>query len=158
MIQCKPIECKLTSLAYQLGLYPDGLLPATEMSAAIDLQACIKQPITVWPDRTVETIPTGIHIWTDQPLAVILLPRSSSKIQLANTIGLIDPDYQGELLVKCRNPAVDKITIEPGQRFIQAIFVPILLPAATHFKLVESFSGCTDRANGGFGSTGKSIS
>lgn len=135
---------------------------ATERSAGYDLFACIPEDIVLFPGEIIK-IGTGVHIWIgseDLPyrlpidgMAGLLMPRSSVKgIKLTNTIGLIDEDYQGEYIASCENTQEDIITIRPGQKFMQVIFVPVFLPK---LELVEEFSTNTVRANGGFGHTGE---
>ena len=128
---------------------------ATPGSAGMDLRACIEAPLTMNPGDT-ELIPTGlaIHI-ADPSLAAVILPRSGlghkHGIVLGNLVGLIDSDYQGEVLVSCWNRGSDSFTILPGERIAQMVFVPVMRPA---FDVVESFEESA-RGAGGFGHSGR---
>ncbi len=129
---------------------------ATDGSAALDLRACIEQQITVQPGETV-TIPSGIAISIhDQNLVAILAPRSGLGIKhgivLANTIGVIDSDYQGEIKIGIRNQGTDSYSIQPGDRICQMLFMPVV--QAT-LRVVTQFSEDTARGEGGFGHTGR---
>lgn len=129
---------------------------ATDGSAALDLRACLDQSVTVHPGETV-TIPSGIAISIHDPgLVAILAPRSGLGIKhgivLANTIGVIDSDYQGEIKIGIHNQGSEAYTIQPGERVCQMLFMPVV--QAT-LKLVEQFSKETERGGGGFGHTGK---
>ena len=127
---------------------------ATPGSAGLDLRACVKENLTIAPSQTV-LIPTGlaIHI-ADEELAAVILPRSGlghkNGIVLGNLVGLIDSDYQGELMVSCWNRSDTPFTIEVGARIAQLIFVPVVQGA---FQIVEDFN-VSERGQGGFGSTG----
>ncbi|ODA20918.1 dUTP diphosphatase [Photobacterium damselae] len=128
---------------------------ATEGSAGLDLRACLDQALTVAPGET-HLVPTGlaIHI-ADNSLAATILPRSGlghkHGIVLGNLVGLIDSDYQGQLMVSVWNRGQSTFTIEPGDRIAQLVFVPVV---QTEFNLVEDFSA-TDRGEGGFGHSGR---
>ena len=128
---------------------------ATEGSAGLDLKACIDEPLVLNPGQT-ELIPTGlaIHI-ADATLAAVLLPRSGMGhkhgIVLGNLTGLIDSDYQGQIFVSCWNRSSNEFTIQPGDRIAQMVFIPVV---QAEFNEVESFEE-SERADGGFGSTGK---
>ncbi len=128
---------------------------ATEGSAGLDLRACLDEAKTIEPGETT-LIPTGmaIHI-EDQGLAAMLLPRSGlghkHGIVLGNLVGLIDSDYQGQLMVSVWNRGNTAFTIEIGERIAQMVIVPVIQP---EFKLVNDFDE-SDRGEGGFGSTGK---
>lgn len=129
---------------------------ATEGSAALDLRACLEAAVTVSPGETV-IIPTGIAIGIHDPgLVAILAPRSglgiTHGIVLANTIGVIDSDYQGEIKIGIRNQGQAPYTIEPGERICQMLFMPVV-PAS--LRIVEQFSKKSQRGAGGFGHTGK---
>ena len=128
---------------------------ATDGSAGMDLRACIDAPLTLSPGAT-ELIPTGISIYVADPsLAAVLLPRSGlghkHGIVLGNLVGLIDSDYQGPLMVSCWNRGNAPVTVEPGERIAQMVFVPVVQAA---FEVVDSFDE-TARAAGGFGSSGR---
>ncbi len=128
---------------------------ATEGSAGMDLRACIDQTLVLEPGDT-KLIPTGIAIHIADPqLAAMILPRSGlghkHGIVLGNLVGLIDSDYQGELMVSCWNRSHQIYTIEPGERIAQLVFVPVV---QANLKLVESFES-TERGVGGFGHTGR---
>lgn len=130
---------------------------ATDGSAALDLRACIEHPRTIHPGETV-TIPSGIAINIKDPsLVALLAPRSGLGIKhgiiLANTIGIIDSDYQGEILIGLFNRGEHPYEIQPGERICQMLFMPV---CQATLQLVESFSSITMRGDGGFGHTGRS--
>lgn len=127
---------------------------ATNGSAGIDLRAAIATPITLEPGQT-ELIKTGLSIYIGDPnLAATILPRSGlghkHGIVLGNLVGLIDSDYQGELMVSVWNRGQDTFTIEIGERIAQLVFVPVV---QAEFEVVEAFEA-TQRGEGGFGHTG----
>lgn len=128
---------------------------ATDGSAGLDLRACIEQPIVINPGDTV-LIPTGLAIFIeDKSFAGLVLPRSGlghkHGIILGNAVGLIDADYQGELMISCWNRGKDTFTINIGERLAQFVIVPVVQAA---FEIVDSFDE-TERAAGGFGHTGR---
>src|SRR6195952_5546053 len=128
---------------------------ATTGSAGLDLRAMLKEPVVLAPGQTL-LIPTGLSIYiADAGLAALILPRSGlghkHGIVLGNLVGLIDSDYQGQLMVSCWNRGQASFTIEPMERVAQMILVPVV--QAT-FRRVDEF-GTSDRGEGGFGSTGK---
>ena len=128
---------------------------ATDDSAGIDMRACIDAPLQVAPGDT-HLVPTGIAIHIDDPaVAAVLLPRSGlghkHGIVLGNLVGLIDADYQGQVLVSCWNRGRQSFTIQPGERIAQMVFVPIV---RAHFEVVESFQESA-RGAGGFGHSGR---
>lgn len=128
---------------------------ATPGSAGLDLRACIDAPITIQPGQTV-LIPTGLAIHLADPnYAAMILPRSGMGhkhgIVLGNLVGLIDSDYQGQLMVSTWNRGQTEFTLQPMERLAQLIIVPVL---QVGFEVVEEFSD-SDRGAGGFGSTGK---
>ena len=128
---------------------------ATPGSAGMDLRACIDAPLTLEPGQ-VELVPTGvaIHI-ADRGLAAIILPRSGlghkHGIVLGNLVGLIDSDYQGQLMVSCWNRGGHHYALRPMERLAQLVIVPIVKAV---FDVVEDFAESA-RAAGGFGSTGR---
>jgi dUTP diphosphatase len=127
---------------------------ATEGSAGMDLRACIDAAMEIAPGATV-LIPTGIAIHiADNALAAVILPRSGlghkHGIVLGNLVGLIDSDYQGQVLVSCWNRGPHSYVVEPGERIAQMIFVPVV---QARFTVVESFEE-TRRGAGGFGHSG----
>jgi dUTP pyrophosphatase len=128
---------------------------ATPGSAGLDLRACIDAPLTLEPGST-HLIPTGlaIHI-ADPAYAAMILPRSGMGhkhgIVLGNLVGLIDSDYQGELMVSAWNRGSHAFVLNPMERLAQLVIVPVLQVA---FNVVETFTE-TERGAGGFGSTGK---
>jgi dUTP pyrophosphatase len=127
---------------------------ATPGSAGMDLRACIHAPIALMPSQT-ELIPTGVAIHIgDSGLAALILPRSGlghkHGIVLGNLVGLIDSDYQGQLMVSCWNRGESTYVLHPLERLAQLVILPIVQAA---FQTVESFEASA-RANGGFGSTG----
>ncbi|TDT40301.1 dUTP pyrophosphatase [Halospina denitrificans] len=127
---------------------------ATEGSAGLDLRACVEQPLTLAPGET-DLIPTGMALHIDDPsLAAMILPRSGlghkHGIVLGNLVGLIDSDYQGQIMVSCWNRGNTTFTIEPGERIAQLVIVPVV---QAEFELVNEFDASL-RGEGGFGSTG----
>ncbi|MGO2509270.1 MAG: dUTP diphosphatase [Vibrio hibernica] len=129
---------------------------ATEGSAGLDLRACLDDALTIEPGQT-HLVPTGLAIHIGDPsLAATILPRSGlghkHGIVLGNLVGLIDSDYQGQLMVSVWNRGQDTFTIEPGDRIAQLMFVPVI---QAEFNLVEDFNE-SDRGEGGFGHSGKS--
>jgi dUTP pyrophosphatase len=128
---------------------------ATEGSAGLDLRACIDEPVEIKPGET-RLIPTGIAIYIENPnFAGLVLPRSGlghkHGIVLGNLVGLIDSDYQGELMLSCWNRGDKPFTINIGERMAQYVIVPVV---QAQFEVVESFAA-TARAAGGFGHTGR---
>lgn len=129
---------------------------ATEGSAGLDLRACLDEALTVAPGET-HLVPTGlaIHIG-DSNLAATILPRSGlghkHGIVLGNLVGLIDSDYQGQLMVSVWNRGETTFTIEPGDRIAQLVFLPVV---QAQFNIVDNFDS-TDRGEGGFGHSGRS--
>jgi dUTP pyrophosphatase len=133
------------------------LLPAygTPGSAGLDLRACLDAPLTIAPGETV-LVPTGLAIHIGDPgYAAMILPRSGlghkSGIVLGNLVGLIDSDYQGQLMVSTWNRSSTAFVLQPMDRLAQLIIVPVLQVA---FNVVTDFAS-SDRGVGGFGSTGK---
>ena len=128
---------------------------ATPGAAGMDLRACIAGPIALAPGQ-VELIPTGIAIHIADPgLAAVILPRSGlghkHGIVLGNLVGLIDSDYQGQLMVSCWNRGTASYSLQPLERLAQLIIVPVVQAA---FDVVSDFEK-TARAAAGFGSTGR---
>ncbi|MDX1340990.1 MAG: dUTP diphosphatase [Reinekea sp.] len=128
----------------------------TDGSAGMDLRAVLDAPLTLEPGQT-ELIKTGLAIYIEDPgLAATILPRSGlghkHGIVLGNLVGLIDSDYQGELMVSCWNRGQDSFTIEPGDRIAQLVLLPVVQAS---FDIVDAFEH-TERGAGGFGSTGHS--
>lgn len=128
---------------------------ATAGSAGLDLRACIDAPLTLEPGQTV-LIPTGLAIHLDDPgYAAMILPRSGmghkNGIVLGNLVGLIDSDYQGQLMVSTWNRSQAAFTLAPMDRLAQLVVVPVL---QVGFNVVEEFES-SERGAGGFGSTGK---
>ena len=129
---------------------------ATAGSAGLDLRACIEAPLELPPGKA-ELLPTGLAIWVEDPtLAAMILPRSGlghkHGIVLGNLVGLIDSDYQGQLMVSCWNRSATEYVVQPGERIAQLVLVPVV--QAT-LEVVEEFVA-TARGAGGFGSSGKS--
>ncbi|PAV46937.1 dUTP diphosphatase [Pseudomonas sp. HAR-UPW-AIA-41] len=127
---------------------------ATPGSAGLDLRAMLQQAVTLEPGQTI-LIPTGLAIHVADPgLAALILPRSGlghkHGIVLGNLVGLIDSDYQGELMVSCWNRGQTPFTIEIGERIAQLVLVPVV---QAHFELVDEFHA-SERGAGGFGHTG----
>ena len=135
-----------------------GAMPqyATGGAAGLDLRACIHSPITLAPGAA-ELVPSGIAIHLADPgLAAVVLPRSGlghkHGIVLGNLVGLIDSDYQGQVMVSVWNRSGATFTINPMDRIAQLVVVPVV---QVKLNVVEDFS-TTERGAGGFGSTGKS--
>src|SRR5690349_9418238 len=133
------------------------LLPAyaTPGSAGLDLRACIEAPLVLEPGQTV-LVPTGLAIHVADPgYAAMILPRSGlghkNGIVLGNLVGLIDSDYQGQLMVSTWNRGHTAFTLQPLDRLAQLVIVPVL---QVGFNIVEEFAS-SERGAGGFGSTGK---
>ncbi len=129
---------------------------ATEGSAGIDLRACIDESIDLAPGETC-LLPTGLSIYVEDPgLAAMILPRSGlghkHGIVLGNLVGLIDSDYQGQLMVSCWNRGSEEFRIDIGERIAQLILVPVI---QAEFDIVSEFEQSA-RGEGGFGSTGRS--
>lgn len=130
--------------------------PSTPGSAGVDLRACLDETLELVPGAC-ELIHTGLAIHLDDPsLAALILPRSGlghkHGIVLGNLVGLIDSDYQGELLISCWNRGAATFSIQPGERIAQLVVVPV---RQVNFELVESFVE-SDRGARGFGHTGGS--
>lgn len=134
-----------------------GSLPqyATEGAAGLDLRACTQEPLTLAPGQT-ELVPTGIAIHLADPgYAAVILPRSGlghkHGIVLGNLVGLIDSDYQGQIMVSVWNRGQSSFTVQPMERIAQLVIIPVL---QVEFNVVDEFAA-TDRGASGFGSTGK---
>ena len=127
---------------------------STPGSAGMDLRACLEESIDLAPAET-SLIPTGVAIFVaDRGYAALILPRSGlghkHGIVLGNLVGLIDSDYQGELMISAWNRGSSNFTIEPGDRIAQLIVVPV---QQVEFSIVSEFLS-TERGTGGFGSSG----
>lgn len=138
-------------------LDPRAKIPelGTEGAAAFDLCAVLDDPVILYPGMTWK-VHTGIAVHIADPgLVGVIAPRSGlgSKqgIVLANLVGVVDSDYQGEVMVVLWNRGRDMVSIRNGDRIAQMMFMPVVRPT---FTVVEEFSNGTDRGTGGFGSTG----
>lgn len=147
----KTIDIKILDprLKEQLPAY------ATAGSAGLDLRACIDAPLSIGPGET-HLIPTGLAIHVANPAyAAMILPRSGlghkHGIVLGNLVGLIDSDYQGQLMVSTWNRGQTAFTLNPMERLAQLVIVPVI---QVGFNIVEEFDA-SERGTGGFGSTGK---
>lgn len=139
----------------------DWGLPAyqTAGAAAVDLFACLDAALSVPPQSPAVLVRSGIALsFGDFAFAALVLPRSGAGhkrgLVMGNSVGLIDPDYTGEIMISVWNrngPGTEPIVIEPGERIAQMIFVPVIRPA---FEVVAEFGAQTARGAGGFGSTG----
>lgn len=148
------------SLTVELKILDDRLrnmMPAyaTPGSAGLDLRACIDHVMTLHPGET-ELIPTGMAMHLADPgYAAMILPRSGlghkHGIVLGNLVGLIDSDYQGQLLVSCWNRGREPFLLNPMERIAQLVIVPVMQAS---FEVVKEFQA-SERGEGGFGSTGK---
>jgi len=128
---------------------------ATGGSAGLDLRACLDLPLVLAPGKA-ELIPTGIAIHLADPaLAAVILPRSGlghrHGVVLGNLVGLIDSDYQGQLMVSCWNRAAEPFTIRPGERIAQLVVVPVV---QVELEVVADFAASA-RGAGGFGHSGQ---
>ena len=128
---------------------------ATAGSAGLDLRACLDGPLLLAAGKA-ELLPTGIAIHLEDPgLAAVILPRSGlghkHGIVLGNLVGLIDSDYQGQLMVSCWNRGTEPFTVHPGDRIAQLIVVPVM---QVELEVVEDFAS-SQRAAGGFGHSGR---
>jgi dUTP pyrophosphatase len=128
---------------------------ATEGSAGMDLRACLEHPVRLKPSETT-LIPTGLAIHIGDPsLAAVILPRSGlghkHGIVLGNLVGLIDSDYQGQLMISCWNRGHTDFTIEVGERVAQLVIVPVV---QVDLKPVTEFTE-SERGEGGFGHSGR---
>ena len=129
---------------------------ATDGSAAIDLRACLEEQIGIQPGETV-LVGSGIAINIKDPNIVgIIVPRSGLGIHkgiiLANTMGVIDSDYQGEIKIALLNRGPNQYTVKPADRICQMLFMPV---TRVTLKMVQEFSNATNRGSGGFGHTGR---
>jgi len=127
---------------------------ATGGSAGLDLRACLDEALTLAPAEA-RLIPTGIAIHVEDPgLAAVILPRSGlghkHGIVLGNLVGLIDSDYQGQLLVSCWNRGTAAFTVQPGERIAQLVVVPVV---QVELEIVADFAQSA-RGAGGFGHSG----
>ncbi|AKG16794.1 dUTP diphosphatase [Moraxella bovoculi] len=141
----------------KIGSDPNFPLPtrATDGSAGIDLRACIDEPVVIKAGET-KLIGTGMAIYIKDPnFAGIILPRSGlghkHGIVLGNLVGLIDADYQGELMVSVWNRGDSDFTLNPAERMAQYMVVPVVRPS---FEIVDEFSDDSERGTSGFGSSG----
>ena len=128
---------------------------ATAGSAGLDLRACLAAPLVLAPGEA-QLIPSGLAIHLDDPaLAAVILPRSGlghkHGIVLGNLVGLIDSDYQGQLMVSCWNRSSQPFTVQPGERIAQLVVVPVV---QVELDVVEEFAHST-RGAGGFGHSGR---
>ena len=128
---------------------------ATPGSAGLDLRACLDGPLTLEANAW-RLVPTGISIWIKDPgYAAMILPRSGlghkHGIVLGNLVGLIDSDYQGQLMVSAWNRSDVAFTLQPMERLAQLVIVPVV---QAQFNVVDEFPP-TQRGAGGYGSTGK---
>jgi dUTP pyrophosphatase len=129
---------------------------ATPGSAGLDLRACLDAPLTLEPNAW-QLVPTGMAIYLEDPgYAALILPRSGlghkHGIVLGNLVGLIDSDYQGQLMVSAWNRSNTAFTIQPMERIAQLVVVPVV---QAQFKIVQEFPAVSERGEGGYGSTGK---
>ena len=148
------VQVKL--LDQRIGKEFPPLTYASKDSAGIDLIACLDEPYCLLPQETT-LVPSGVAIYIQNSgYAAKILPRSGlghkKGIILGNSVGLIDSDYQGPLMISCLNRSAEAYTIQPGERIAQLIFIPIMRP---DFVTVEDFSDGSERGEGGFGSTGR---
>lgn len=129
---------------------------ASTHAAGLDLIACLDQATTLAPGEST-LVSSGMAMYLEDPtLCGLILPRSGlghkHGIVLGNLVGLLDPDYQGPLMVSCWNRSAQPYTINPGDRIAQLLITPVIKPTWT---IVEDFADSTARGQGGFGSTGQ---
>jgi dUTP pyrophosphatase len=149
LLRVRVLDARIGSV-YPLPAY------ATDGSAGLDLRALLDAPVELAAGAT-QLIPTGLAIHLDDPgLAAMILPRSGlghkHGIVLGNLVGLIDSDYQGQLMVSCWNRSDVAFTIEPMERIAQMVIVPVV---QAQFNVVTEFAAFSERGEGGYGSTGK---
>ncbi len=150
------IEIKILDLRLNTWGLPKYQTP---LAAAIDLFACIDAPMQIQPQAAAVLVPSGIALHMDSPaLCAVILPRSGlghkKGLVLGNSVGLIDADYTAQCFISVWNrnpPGSDAITIEPGERIAQMMFLPVVRP---QLNVVDEFSRSSERGGGGFGSTG----
>ena len=147
-VQVKVLDARLGQV-WELPSY------ATHGSAGLDLRACLDQAIDIAAGETV-LVKTGLAIYIeDSNFAGLILPRSGlghkHGIVLGNLVGLIDSDYQGELMVSVWNRGNTTFTIQPGERIAQLVFMPVVQAS---FNIVDEFDS-SERGEGGFGSSGR---
>lgn len=149
------VEIKI--LDSRIGEHESFPLPerASVGSAGIDLRACADEPIVLKAGET-KLLGTGMAFYLNDPdFAAMILPRSGlghkNGIVLGNLVGLIDSDYQGELMISLWNRSKEDYTIQVGDRIAQYIVVPVVRP---EFSVVKEFSDKSERGTGGFGSSG----
>ena len=128
---------------------------ATPGSAGLDLRACLDAPITLEPNAW-QLVPTGLSIYLRAPgCAAMILPRSGlghkHGIVLGNLVGLIDSDYQGQLMVSAWNRSSQPFVLQPMERLAQMVIVPVV---QAQFNVVDEFTAVSERGAGGYGSTG----
>ena len=149
LLRVRVLDARLGSV-YPLPAY------ATDGSAGLDLRALLDAPVELAAGATL-LIPTGLAIHLDDPgLAAMILPRSGlghkHGIVLGNLVGLIDSDYQGQLMVSCWNRSDAAFTVQPGERIAQLLVVPVV---QVELQVVDDFAA-SQRGEGGFGHTGRS--
>ena len=149
----RPLKVRILDARIGTELFP---LPsyATAGSAGMDLRACLDAPLVLEPGDA-QLIPTGLAIYVEDPgLAAVILPRSGlghkHGIVLGNLVGLIDSDYQGQLMVSVWNRGDVTYTIKPGERIAQLVVVPVV---QVELQVVEDFANSA-RGAGGFGHSG----
>lgn len=150
----KPHPLKVRILDPRVGREFPLPAHATPGSAGLDLRACIGADLLLEAGKA-ELIPTGIAIYVEDPgLAAVILPRSGlghkHGVVLGNLVGLIDSDYQGQLMVSCWNRGREPFTVKPGERIAQLVIVPVV---QVELQVVADFPA-TQRGGGGFGHSG----
>ncbi len=162
LLNTQPFELRYRTITMQIDVKIldsrlNDNLPAyaTPGSAGLDLRACLDAPLTLEPNAW-QLVPTGMAIYLEDPgFAALILPRSGlghkHGIVLGNLVGLIDSDYQGQLMVSAWNRSSTAFTIQPMERIAQLVVVPVV---QAQFKIVQEFPASV-RGEGGYGSTGK---
>lgn len=143
-----PFDMNFT-VALNMEILDEKMFPeyGSEGASGLDLRA--REAVYLKPGET-RKVGTGVKVEVPKDFSLFIFPRSSSKFRMTNTVGLIDPDYRGEVFVKMTNPTSDYIVIEAGDRIVQAVLIET---PKIHINQVASLSE-TERGEGGFGSTG----
>lgn len=150
------VDLKILDPRLHAHLPPHASAYATPGSAGLDLRACVDAPLLLAPGQTV-LVPTGLAMHLVDPgYAALILPRSGlghkHGIVLGNLVGLIDSDYQGQLMVSAWNRSDTSFTLQPLERLAQLVIVPVV---QAQLRVVQEFAAPSQRGEGGYGSTGR---